>query len=151
MDLELQRCSIQGIPYTLPLLKALDSAHTRNPIHIFVLFFFFCFSCSLLLSYLSDKPVPITLHQANILTVDRLTCGSDWSHDNTITKTIICIQSDALMPGTFVCSDDDSVPIVDKLGLTLYGVSAYGVNGCTATPLPNVGSSVSNSEAKAGI
>lgn len=36
----------------------------------------------------------------------------------TITKTIICIQPDALMSGTFVCSGDDSVPIVDKLGLT---------------------------------
>ncbi|KAJ5382980.1 trypsin-like cysteine/serine peptidase domain-containing protein [Penicillium concentricum] len=99
----------------------------------------------------SDKTSPTILHQANMVTVDRSTCNAAWANDNPITKNMMCTQPDAPMPGTSTCSGDNGGPIVDELGSTLYGVISYGANGCTATPLPNVGSSVSDEAAKAWI
>lgn len=96
----------------------------------------------------SDRTVPTTLHEANMLTVGRSECNSAWASINSITSNMICIQPDQLlMPDTSACNGDQGGPIVDELGLTLYGIASYGtfnfvVGGCAAKPYPNVGSDI---------
>lgn len=91
----------------------------------------------------SAKTLPMMLQNVDRLGADRSSYNSIWGDVNSNTSSMMCFEpNEVLMPETSACNGDTGGPIVDDLRVTVYGVVSYGAHGCTAAPMPNVGSSI---------